>query len=141
MTGETSRSDFYGIVLNAAVAAMDGCPWIEKGRVLQIAEGIAESVTDRVAQVDSITLPGGETLEGRPRCCQVAAEPRICHCHLHWHPHRRSDDCERFIERQNKIDALIEASSLGTAQAKAIRDSVDDESVQRILDRVNKRRS
>lgn len=39
------------------------------------------------------------------------------------------------------VDDLIEASSLGTAQAKAIRDSVDDESVQRILDRVNRRRS
>lgn len=36
-----------------------------------------------------------------------------------------------------QVDALIEASSLGTGQPKAIRDSVDDESVQRILDRVN----
>lgn len=59
MSDETAGADFYGIVLNAAVAAMDGCPWVEKGRVLQIADGIAETVTDRVAQVDSLRLPDG----------------------------------------------------------------------------------
>lgn len=34
------------------------------------------------------------------------------------------------------IDALIEASSLGTPAAKAARDSADDETVERILKRV-----
>lgn len=55
----TYNSDFYGIVLNAAVAAMDGCPWVEKGRVLQVADGIAETVADRIGQVDSFLLPDG----------------------------------------------------------------------------------
>lgn len=57
VTGETENSDFYGIVLNAAVAAMDGCPWVEKGRGLQVADGIAETVADRIGQVDSFLLP------------------------------------------------------------------------------------
>lgn len=63
MSGETANSDFYGIVLNAAVAAMDGCPWIEKGRVLQIADGIAETVTDRLAHIESVDLPNGQRFE------------------------------------------------------------------------------
>ena len=70
-------------------------------------------------------------------CCRGSQLPPICHCHTHWHPHRRSEECERLAERNRYIDGLIEASSLGTEAAKAIRDSVDDESVQRILDRVN----
>ncbi len=59
MSGETDNADFMGLVLNAAVAAMSGCPWIEKGRILQVAEGIAEVVVDRVEQVDSFHLPNG----------------------------------------------------------------------------------
>lgn len=39
--------------------------------------------------------------------------------------------------RDEYIDRLIEASSLGTPTAKTLRDSVDDESVERILGRVN----
>lgn len=70
-------------------------------------------------------------------CCRGSQLPPICHCHTHWHSHRRSEECELLAERNRYIDGLIEASSLGTAAAKAIRDSVDDESVQRILDRVN----
>jgi hypothetical protein len=94
MTGETSRSDFYGIVLNAAVAAMDGCPWVEKGRVLEIADAIAETVTDRSAQVDSLMLPDGETFgEARLKCCQGTRKPAICRCLAHWHPHRRGSEC------------------------------------------------
>lgn len=76
----------------------------------------------------------------KPQCCSMSTGPTICHCHAHWHPHRRGEECEQLAERNQYIDRLIEASSLGTAAAKAIRDSVDDESVQRILDRVNKRR-
>lgn len=30
MSGETENSDFVGIVFNAAVAAMDGCPGVER---------------------------------------------------------------------------------------------------------------
>lgn len=49
-----------GIVLNAAVAAMDGCPWVDKGHVVQVADGIAETVADRIGQVDSFLLPDGQ---------------------------------------------------------------------------------
>lgn len=79
-----------------------------------------------------------ESPDVRPRCCQVSGV-NICRCRLHWHNHRRTDECEQLIARDKYIDGLIEASSLGTAEAKRIRDSVDDESVQRILDRVNRR--
>jgi len=37
----------------------------------------------------------------------------------------------------SEIDDLIEASSLGTPTARAFRDSVSDEDVDRIMDRVN----
>lgn len=73
-------------------------------------------------------------------CCKVSPSPRICHCRTHWHSHRRSEECEQLAKRDRYIDDLIEASSLGTNAAKAIRHSVDDESVQRILDRVNRER-
>ena len=38
-------------------------------------------------------------------------------------------------EDERDIDSLIEASSLGTPAAKAFRDSVSDEDVQRVMDR------
>lgn len=105
----------------------------------ELAEQVAAGVVAEHIRADG--FPDGGDGTDCPNCCQSVPEPRICHCLAHWHPHRRNDDCGRFIQRQDDIDALIEASSLGTAQAKAIRDSVDDESVQRILDRVNRRRS
>lgn len=102
VTGETENSDFQGIVFNAAVAAIDGCPWVEKGRVLQVAEGIAETVADRIRQADSFLLPDGQ----------------------------------RYVRDQD----LIEASSLGTPAARAFRESVSDEDVDRVMDRVNEMR-
>ncbi len=36
-----------------------------------------------------------------------------------------------------RIDELIEASSLGAPAAKALRESVSDEDVQRIVDKLN----
>lgn len=109
----------------------------------ELAEIRAKAPADmrEVEHTCSDGFPDGGDGTDCPNCGQSVPEPRICHCLAHWHPHRRNDDCGRFIQRQDDIDALIEASSLGTAQAKAIRDSVDDESVQRILDRVNRRRS
>lgn len=41
------------------------------------------------------------------------------------------------MDNENDIDQLIEASSLGTPAARAFRDSVSDEDVDRIMDRVN----
>lgn len=76
----------------------------------------------------------------KPQCCSMHSGPAICRCLAHWHPHRRGGECEQLDKHNQYIDSLIEASSIGSAAAKAIRDSVDDESVQRILDRVNKRR-
>jgi len=40
-------------------------------------------------------------------------------------------------QRESEIDNLIEASSLGTPAAKAFRESVSDEDVDRIMDRFN----
>lgn len=40
-------------------------------------------------------------------------------------------------EDERDIDQLIEASSLGTSAAKAFRDSVSDEDVERVMDRFN----
>lgn len=41
------------------------------------------------------------------------------------------------MDNENDIDQLVEASSLGTPAAKAFRESVSDEDVDRIMDRVN----
>lgn len=103
---ETSNSDFFGITLSAAVAAMEGCPWIEKGRVLQIAEGIAEVVTDRLAQVDSVYLPSGQAYSSQQRNLTLNGDSRMEHnednlTDVEWwankiaeeRPHIESDAC------------------------------------------------
>ncbi|MGQ9348900.1 hypothetical protein [Mycolicibacterium gilvum] len=41
------------------------------------------------------------------------------------------------MDNENDIDQLIEASSLGTPAARAFRESVSDEDVDRIMERVN----
>lgn len=55
--GYLTQVDFFGAVFHAAVAAMDGCPWVDRKHVLEIAEGVAETVTDRIEQVESFFLP------------------------------------------------------------------------------------
>lgn len=64
-TGMTERSDFAGIVMSAAWAAMDRCPWVQKGREAEIAEAVAETVADRIGQVDSVLLPDGQVFAAR----------------------------------------------------------------------------
>lgn len=59
-TGMTAGSDFMGIVLMSTVAAIDGCPWVQKDKTVEIAEAVAEMVADAVAEVDSFILPNGE---------------------------------------------------------------------------------
>ncbi len=60
MTGATEGSDFAGIVAMSAVAAMDGCPWVEKGHLRELSSAIAEIVVGRVSEVESFVLPTGE---------------------------------------------------------------------------------
>ena len=48
---------------------------------------------------------------------------------------RTCRDCN--CDRDSRMVSLIEASSLGTPAAKAFRESVSDEDVDRIMDRVN----
>ena len=64
--------------------------------------------------------------------------------HGKWHRKRRSRGANvgrsglppEKKPKPDDIDALIEASSLGTPTAKAFRDSVSDEDVDRIMDRI-----
>ena len=60
MSGETEQSDFAGLVAMATVAALDGCPWVEKGHLWELSSTVAAR-TLRSQRVDSLLLPN-ETL-------------------------------------------------------------------------------
>ena len=41
LSGETEQSDFAGLVAMATVAALDGCPWVEKGHLWELSSTVA----------------------------------------------------------------------------------------------------
>lgn len=61
MSGETEQSDFAGLVAMATVAALDGCPWVEKGHLWELSSTVAALAAERASEVDSLLLPN-ETL-------------------------------------------------------------------------------
>ncbi len=74
MSGETEGSDFSGIVAMAAVAALDGCPWVEKGNLWELSSAIAEIVVSRVSEVDSFYLPDGDRWNRKSDYCPCVDE-------------------------------------------------------------------
>lgn len=74
MMGATEGSDLAGIVAMAAVAAMDGCPWVEKGHLWELSSAITEIVVSRVSEVDSFHLPDGDRWNRQSDYCPCVDE-------------------------------------------------------------------
>lgn len=139
MSGETERSDFAGMVAMAAVAVLDGCPWVAKGHLWELSSAVAALVVERAREVDSLLLPDGTLFKKNggdpcPDCWQPVEEKQNMPCELG----HRTTECPNWNEALCVcLDQLIEASSLGAPAAKAFRESVSDEDVDRIMYRVN----
>lgn len=58
----------------------------------------------------------------RPDCCRVPSEPTICRCLLHWHPHRRNDECERYEHRstQRALDRVALNRAVAVINARVV---------------------
>lgn len=52
--------DFRGLVMSAVLSVLDGSPFIEKMRTLEICEDAADEAVYRVSEVDGFLLPSGD---------------------------------------------------------------------------------
>ena len=59
MTQPTDNSDLHGAVFHATYAALEGWPGVDRGRIGELAEGVAECVVDRLEQLASFVAPSG----------------------------------------------------------------------------------